>query len=750
MFKRPFYRSPETAIRADRSAPSVQTNIIIATVLLVALTLLSALVGTLAIVQLRRLGIETLGQASSIRESVLTIETQFLRARQGESDFLNSWRSQGFEMALNISAAQNTEAMANAVRTLQVLQNTLNTAEKPLFRALRADVNALAPLLDEYNLVFQHTVDAIERRAQPMGVERNLISSLDTLENVIRSLNRPDLLEIILRIRVNQNAYNSTYRQEYVDNITILLNRLTEQVRLLPIESFTGGPSFGSSESVIVKVERYRTAFRELFNLDREIENSLTISRELTILISIRVNSINAQSEQALLRANQRVQDITLNSLLLLGGIAALMILAGILISISLGRSILSPLSVLTQAAEAIGAGRFDQPIKLRAAREFNQLAQTFNTMSNQLRQSMSSLENRVQERTRALERRNMQIRTAAEIVRDVAGSQTPEEMLQRIADLTRERFGFYFVGVYLADEKRKDAYLRAATGEAGQAMLADATRVHVLSSHLVGRAIQESRPILRSSIENRSDAPIPSATLLPLTRSQLALPLKLADRTFGALDIHSDKQGAFDEDDIAVLQTLADQLAALLENLRLVNETQNSLATLRRVFRERSQQAWREMLETRPAWGYSVTSLDIVVPAGEDWTHEMYRVLKSGRIVQTDPFTLILPVILRDQVAGVLRARKPEDSPEWRAEELELLQSLITQMNLSLENARLYADTQRLAVREKLLGEAAAHMRQTLDVDTVLRTALLELRHALGLTRVEVRLGTPEQTTAS
>lgn len=747
MFKKSFYRSPETTIRTDRSAPSVQTNIIVATVLLVSLTLLSAAVGGGAIGQMRRVGIGTLGQASSIRESALTIQTQFLRARQAESDFLNSWRSQGFETAFKTSAVQNTEAMTNAAKTLQTLQNTLNTAKTPLFGALQADVNALAPLLEEYSFIFQRTVESVARRTQPTGVERNLISSLDTLETVIRSLNRPDLLEMVLRIRINQNAYNSTYRQEYVDNITILLNQLTEQVRSLPVESFTGGASSASSESVIVNVERYRTTFRELYNLDREIENSFTISRELTILISARVNLINTQSEQALVRANQRVEEITINSLLLLVGIAGLMMVAGVLISFSLGRSILAPLSVLTQAAEAIGAGRFDQPIKLRAAREFNQLAQTFNAMSSQLRQILSSLESRVQERTRALERRNLQVRTASEIVRDVADSQTPEATLQRIADLTRERFGFYFVGVYLADEQRKDAYLRAATGEAGQAMLADAARVRILSSQLVGRAIQERRPVLRSASENRPDTP--TISLLPLTRSQLALPLKLADRTLGALDIHSDKQGAFDEDDIAVLQTLADQLAALLENLRLVNETQNSLATLRRVFRERGQQAWREMLETRPAWGYSTTSLDIVTPTAENWTREMYQALQSGRIVQSDSFTLILPVILRDEVAGVLRARKAEDSSEWQPEELELLQSLINQMNLSLENARLYADTQRLAEREKLLGEAAANMRQTLDVDTVLRTALLELRHALDLTKVEVRLGTPEQTTA-
>lgn len=747
MFKKFFYRSPETAIRTDRSAPSVQTNIIVATVLLVSLTLLSALVRSLAMGQLRRVGIETLGQASIIREGALTIETQFLRARQGESDFLNSWRSQGFETALNTSAAQNTEAMANAVKTLQTLQNTLNTSETPLFATLQADVNALTPLLDEYAFVFQRTVEAVERRTQPTGVERNLISSLDTLENAIRLLDRPDLLEIVLRIRINQNAYNSTYRQEYVDNITILLNQLTDQVRSLPIEAFTGGTSLGSNESVIVNIERYRTTFRELFNLDREIENSLTISRELTVLISARVNRINTQSEQALVLANQRVEQIAFNSLLLLVGTAGLMVLAGVLISFSLGRSILTPLNVLTQAAESIGAGRFDQPIKLRAAREFNQLAQTFNTMSNQLRQSLSNLESRVQERTRALERRNMQIRTASEIVRDVAGSQTPEDMLKRAADSTRERFGFYFVGIYLADDKHKDAYLRAATGEAGQAMLADSVRVRILSSQLVGRAIQERRPVLRSTVEHRLDAP--GASLLPLSRSQLALPLNLADRTLGALDIHSDKQGAFDEDDIAVLQTLADQLAALLENLRLVNEMQNSLATLRRVFRERGQQAWREMLETRPAWGYSVNSLDIVVPTAESWTREMHQALQLGRIVQSDPSTLILPIIIRDQVVGVLRARKAEDSPEWRPEELELLQLLINQMNLSLENARLYTDTQRLAVREKLLGEAAAQMRQTLDVDTVLRTALLELRHALGLTKVEVRLGTPEQTAA-
>jgi hypothetical protein len=60
----------------------------------------------------------------------------------------------------------------------------------------------------------------------------------------------------------------------------------------------------------------------------------------------------------------------------------------------------------------------------------------------------------------------------------------------------------------------------------------------------------------------------------------------------------------------------------------------------------------------------------------------------------------------------------------------------------VALESAQLFEETQRRASRERLIGEVTARVRETLDMDTVLQTAIREVGEALGLAEVEVRMG--------
>ncbi|MFN2167887.1 MAG: GAF domain-containing protein, partial [Anaerolineae bacterium] len=113
------------------------------------------------------------------------------------------------------------------------------------------------------------------------------------------------------------------------------------------------------------------------------------------------------------------------------------------------------------------------------------------------------------------------------------------------------------------------------------------------------------------------------------------------------------------------------------------------------------------------------------------------------------DSRTVAIPIKVSDQVIGVVDGRKPDGSGEWTAEEIGLLEALTEQLNVALEGARLYQDSQRRATQEQLIGEVTARMRETLDMDTVLQTAVREIGEALGIAEVEVRLAQPEQVQA-
>jgi GAF domain-containing protein len=98
------------------------------------------------------------------------------------------------------------------------------------------------------------------------------------------------------------------------------------------------------------------------------------------------------------------------------------------------------------------------------------------------------------------------------------------------------------------------------------------------------------------------------------------------------------------------------------------------------------------------------------------------------------------IPIKVRGHVEGVVRLRKADDT-EWSADELALMETLTEQLSVALDTARLYQDTQRRAIREQLTGAITARIRETLDVETVLKTAASQVREVLGLPEVVVRL---------
>ena len=103
---------------------------------------------------------------------------------------------------------------------------------------------------------------------------------------------------------------------------------------------------------------------------------------------------------------------------------------------------------------------------------------------------------------------------------------------------------------------------------------------------------------------------------------------------------------------------------------------------------------------------------------------------------------TIAIPIRVRDNVIGVLQTQKTPQSGGWTEAETIMLETIVEQIGLALDSARLYEETQIQANNERLIGEVTAHMRETLDIETVLQTAARELRAALNLAEVEIRMG--------
>ncbi|NPA27223.1 MAG: GAF domain-containing protein [Chloroflexi bacterium] len=184
--------------------------------------------------------------------------------------------------------------------------------------------------------------------------------------------------------------------------------------------------------------------------------------------------------------------------------------------------------------------------------------------------------------------RRAQQLELASQIARDISSTLNLQELLERTVNLIRERFGYYHAAIFLLDERGEYAEIRAATGEIGQLMVRSGHRLAVGSPSVVGQTAALGEPVVvNDTHQSATHRPNP---LLPETRAEIGLPLKIGNRVIGVLDVQSRHAYAFRPDDVRALQLLADQLAVAVENARAYELSRRALENLRRADELKSQ----------------------------------------------------------------------------------------------------------------------------------------------------------------
>ena len=410
--------------------------------------------------------------------------------------------------------------------------------------------------------------------------------------------------------------------------------------------------------------------------------------------------------------------------------------------------------------------------------------------------QEHQRLENQVQQRTNDLERRLAQIRSVSEIIKSISvvgehsdpGGAAIPELLQRVCDLVKAHFNMYYVGVFLIEPSASgpgSAVLAAGTGEAGQKLLAEGYRLQVGDDSVIGWAtanrqarVAASPRALDISAETPRTAPAGTAAVgttateaasnepegseaantlaqiisgegesmarrftnpsLPETRSELALPVLSQQKVIGALTLQSESEEAFDQDDILVMQGIADALANAIENERLFAQTQADLAEIQALHQRYLRRAWDQYLVTQGSG----------VPGTEDRRFGDQRspayLYQPKHPPASQPVTSIktldLPIRLRGLPIGSL-SLGIEANRSFTAEELAFIDTVIDQAALALENARLLDETSQIAEREKVAGGISSKVWASTDIDTILRTALKELGTALDASEAVIEL---------
>jgi nitrate/nitrite-specific signal transduction histidine kinase len=227
-------------------------------------------------------------------------------------------------------------------------------------------------------------------------------------------------------------------------------------------------------------------------------------------------------------------------------------------------RQVTRPIVTLAGAAQRLGAGDLSVQVNVRGRTELATLGRAFNNMAQQLRDVFGTLEARVQARTRDLQ-------LAAQVSEQMSTILDPEQLLPQVVEQVKANFNLYHAHLYVLDETGEFLRLEAGAGEAGRTMKAQGHRIPVQARSLVAQAARQNQPMVVNNV--REDPNFLANPLLPDTHSEVALPLAVADRVLGVLDVQSEHVGRFDLDAMAVLTTLAGQIAVSLENARLFSE---------------------------------------------------------------------------------------------------------------------------------------------------------------------------------
>ncbi len=408
---------------------------------------------------------------------------------------------------------------------------------------------------------------------------------------------------------------------------------------------------------------------------------------------------------------------------------------ASIFVMTYLSSTITTPLGNLATAAQDIAAGNLSARVDIETKDEVGALAKVFNVMTSQLQELVTGLETRVSERTaefetekRQSDARAKQFEAITKVASAISAAQNLQELLPTISKVISEQFGFYHVGIFLNDPTNQIAILGAANSEGGKKMLQRNHQLRIGEQGIVGYVTQTGKP--RIALDVGEDANYFNNPELPSTHSEMALPLKAGNRVIGALDIQSAEAGAFTDEDFETLSALADQVSLAIQNARLFGQIKKTLSESESIQRQYIRETWGRLPKEEKLSGFRYSTTDFI-PLDEETEIIANEEKKNKQEIS-------VPIILRGETIGTLSVQVPKNE-HVNADQVDLIKAVAERVALSAENARLFEETTRRATRESLVSDITTKIRGTNDPQEMIKTAVEELKRALGATRVEV-----------
>lgn len=352
-----------------------------------------------------------------------------------------------------------------------------------------------------------------------------------------------------------------------------------------------------------------------------------------------------------------------------------------------------------------------------------------------------SSLESRVAERTNALA-------VSSRISRRLSTILDPAQLVLAVVEQVKTAFNYYHVHIYFLDEGGQKLKMMGGTGEAGQMMLREGHAIP-LEKGLVGRAARLNQVVLVADTD--MEPGWLSNPLLPETKSELAIPIAFNENVMGVLDVQHNIVNGLTQDDVDLLQSIANQVAIAIQNARQYVQAQESEGRL------------RAMIDAIPT-GVMITRIkDGLVQYANDNAAALFAYPLASLIGNVTP-NLYYNLSDRETVLNILRkegslsnyevlGRRQDGSSIWVALSVQTMiyadepAFYINATDITERKQAAEALTKR-AEHDRVLSRISTKIRSAVSVEQILQIATQELRQATGASRSVVEIVPIEQKT--
>ncbi len=318
------------------------------------------------------------------------------------------------------------------------------------------------------------------------------------------------------------------------------------------------------------------------------------------------------------------------------------------------------------------------------------------------------------------------------------------EKLLEKVVGVIRDTLHYLKVAIFTVEPQSKSIFIGAQSGYGEELNMLYFT---VGGNSVVGWVAEHGEPQIVNDVRQE---PRYSA-IDPRVLSEIAVPIKREGKTVGVLNIEDDKTDAFTESDLRLLTTLASQVSIALDNARLYEEANRRISELSALHNVGTtvsstlkldvllDQVCRILSDTFHYNKIAIMIVDrnadeLVFKASLGYQNilgEMGRRLKIGRegitgmvaatgepimvkdVAQNQHYVsidgktrseLAVPLKIKQQVVGVLNVESDNVNAFDQVDQ-RLLTTLASQVAVALENARLYEETEQLAVTDGLTG---------------------------------------------